>query len=748
MWKPTIRGLLARKVRLVLTALAVILGVAFTSATFVLTDTVKQSFDQLFAQTVSGVDLFVQGANSLGQGSSQRVPEGTLEEVRAVDGVARAEGFVTGYAQFVDRDGESVGGGGPPTFGVSWVDDGPFRLVADGESRAPRRDGEVAMDEATAVDQGFRVGDRVRVLLDGPAREFTIVGLFGFGDRSDFGAVTFAAFDLATAQQAFDARQAFDRIYVQRDPDVAVPVLRQRLARSLGPAYEVLTAEQAAQQDAEPVQDFLGFFTYALLGFAAIGVVVGAFVIFNTFTIRVTQRTRELGLLRAMGATGGQVIRSVVLEALLVGIVASVIGLVVGVVLGVGLLELMRGLGLKLPDTSTVLVARTVVVSLVVGVVVTVLASVLPALRASRVSPIAAINEQPSAVSGSMRRRIVAGTVVVALGVALVVLGLVRAESVSGVFEQVQVVGLGAFVVLVGVVMLLAVVARPVASVIGRPLRRLGPSGVLARENSMRNPRRTAITASALVIGLALVALTATFGASAKASVREGTGSGLRAEFVVKAGGFAGFSNEVANRLDGLRGVEVVVPMRITRAGIGDAVDTSSGTSGEVDTVAAADPADLARVVDLGFLEGGFEGLQRDVAGVLVDDVTARRNDLRVGDDVLMRFASGAVPLRVGGIYTNENFIGIFDQSLPIIVTPETYALGAGDRAQDTLVLVRAAAGQAQVAQVAMQRELARDFPNIDVLTRAQFRTEQQEQVDQFLTVLIAILALSELIAI
>jgi putative ABC transport system permease protein len=303
MWKATIRGLLARRVRLALTAMAVLLGVSFVSATYVLTDTVKRSFDAVFSQTLSGVDLQVQGPRALGTGDPPRIPERTLVSVRQVAGVARAEGFVTGYAQFVDRSGESIGGGGPPTFGASWTADGPFRLVEDGKSRAPRRAGEVAMDAATAREHGFSVGDNVRVLLRGPAQNFTIVGLFGFGDRYDFGAVTFAAFDLATAQRAFDAPGSLDRIYVQRDPDVTTGVLQARLGRALGPGFEVLTASEAVKQVGEPVRDFLGYFTYALLGFAAIGVVVGAFVIFNTFTILVTQRTRELGLLRAMGAS-------------------------------------------------------------------------------------------------------------------------------------------------------------------------------------------------------------------------------------------------------------------------------------------------------------------------------------------------------------------------------------------------------------------------------------------------------------
>jgi putative ABC transport system permease protein len=735
MWKATIRGLLARRIRLALTAMAVLLGVGFVSATYVLTDTVKRSFDAVFAQTLAGVDLQVQGPRPLGAGDPPRIPESTLARVREVPGVARAEGFVTGYAQFVGRDGESIGGGGPPTFGASWTDAGPFRLVADGVSRAPRRAGEVAMDAATARQNGFAVGDRVRVLLRGPAQDFRIVGLFGFGDRYDFGAVTFAAFDLRTAQQAFEAPAALDRIYVQREAGVPTPLLRARLAQVLGVRYDVLTTTEAVAQVGEPVRDFLGFFTYALLGFAAIGVVVGAFVIFNTFTILVTQRTRELGLLRAMGASGHQVVWSVVLEAFIVGAIASVLGLVVGVALGVGLLELLRGIGLQLPETSTVLLGRTIVVSLAVGVLVTVAAAVLPALRAARVPPVAAIDDVRPRTHGDLRRRVVAGSVVTALSVGLLAYGLLRADTVRGVLDQVQVVALGAFGVLVGVVMLLATVARPLAGAIGWPLRVLGTSGLLARANAMRNPRRTAVTASALVIGLALVGLTATFGESAKASVRKDTGAGLRADYVVKSEGFAGFSNDVADRLRALPEVAAVVPLRIADA----AIDGDVGTAGGVD------PDGLARVVALDFVSGGIAGLEED--GVLLDDETAAAHDVTTGDTVTLQFSRGALTLRVKGVYRNENFIGIFGQSIPVIVAGGVIDAGAGTT-QDTAVLVAARPGEDAAAGRAMKQALGRDFPNIDVLTRAEFRDEQTATVDQFLTVLVAILALSAIIAI
>jgi putative ABC transport system permease protein len=737
MWKATIRGLLARRLRLALTALAVLLGVSFVSATYVLTDTVKRSFDDVFRQTVAGVDFQVQATNTVGGNSDPaRIPESVADRVAVVQGVARAIPFVRGYAQFVDRDGQPIGGGGPPTLGFSWAEGGPLRLVGT-DSRAPAGAHEVLMDAGTARDNGYHVGDRVRVLLQGPAEQFRIVGLFQVGDRQDLGVVTGAAFDLATAQQAFDAQGALNAVYVQAAPGENLDALKARIEQELGGGYQVLTAEEAAIQTGRTVRQALGFITYALLGFAAIGVVVGAFIIFNTFTILVTQRTRELGLLRAMGATGGQVVRSVVLEAFLVGAVASALGLALGVVLGVGLLELLRALGLGLPDTTTVLEARTVVVSLIVGVVVTVLASVLPAIRAARVPPVSAINDIPqSGVQRRFGRRILLGSIVVVAGVATLVWGLDRADRVNGIDQQVEVVGLATFAVLVGVVLLLPAVVRPVVRVIGAPLRRLGPPGTLARANAIRNPRRTAVTASALVIGLALVGLAATFGASARASVAHDTATGLRADYVVKADGFAGFSDEAAARVAGVDGVAATMPMRFADVLV----------NGDIYTVGNADPAVFAKVVDLGLREGTVT--QLDDGGVLVAADTARRLGLHVGDTVSLSFTHSYAPLVVRGLYDNKNFIGLFGQSVPFLVTDTAMSAGAGGDQQDSLVLVKADDGRVEEVGAALKRSLDREFPNLSVLTLQEFRDDQQAQVNQFLAVIVAILVLSEIIAI
>ncbi len=734
MWKATIRGLFARKVRLALTALAILLGVSFVSATYVLTDSVKRSFDAVFAETLSGIDLRVQGASALGDASNPgRVPDSIVGQVAAVPGVRTAQGFVqTTSAQFVDADGHTIGGDGPPTIGISWVK-GPLRLT---DGRAPSGSGEVAMDAGTAARHGYHVGDRVRILLSGAAEEHRIVGIFGFGDTTDFGAVTFAAFDFATAQREFDAGSSVDSIYVQRDRDVTTRDLQARIEAALGPDYDVLTRSQATLQVGKPVRQFLGFFTDALLGFAAIGVVVGAFIIFNTFTILVAQRTRELGLLRAMGATGGQVVRSVALEAFAVGVVASALGLLAGIALGAGLLELLRQVGLDLPATSTVVLGRTVVVSLVVGVLVTVVAAAIPAVRAARVPPVAAIADVPERAVGAFGRRIAFGLVVLVAGAGLLLDGLSRARDASGILDQVQVVALGAFSVLVGVVMILPAVVRPAMRALGAPARRSGPPGVLARANAMRNPRRTAITASALVIGLALVGLTATFGASARASVGESTASGLRADYVVKSGGFAGFSTEVAARLRDLPAVTTAAPMRFTDGQV----------DGDATTVGGLDPALLGKVVDLDVVSGDASAL--DDTGVLISDELARHAGVGVGDALPVLFSHGQAPLVVRAIYRQQNFLGLFGQSIPVIVDPATIEFGSGGTPQDSLVLVQTDGGETRANQRALRRALANDFPNIDVLTRAQFRDDQQAQVDQFLTVLIAILALSELIAI
>ena len=325
MFRATLKAILARRLRLALTTLAVVLGVAFVTGTYVLTDTIGHAFDNAFAQTEVGIDLVVRAQDPYVRDPDERirVPDSLARRIAEVRGVATADGIVRGYAQFVGKDGDGIQHGGAPTLGLTWPEsgEGPLHLLDDGKSRPPERPNEVLMDSGTARRHGFHVGDRVQVLLDGPAREFRIVGLFGLGDLLDVGGVTFAVFDLETGQQVFESPGSLDAVDVTVEPGVAKATVERRILRELGPGIEVVTPHQVATERAEPVREGLGLLRYALVGFAAVGLVVGSFIIFNTFTILLAQRTRELGLLRALGASGRQVLGSVLGEAMVIGIV-------------------------------------------------------------------------------------------------------------------------------------------------------------------------------------------------------------------------------------------------------------------------------------------------------------------------------------------------------------------------------------------------------------------------------------------
>ncbi|HZP29421.1 MAG TPA: ABC transporter permease, partial [Acidimicrobiia bacterium] len=678
MWKATIRGILARRVRLALTALAVVLGVTFVSGTYVLTDTLDRSFNDVFDQTVSGVDLVVQARGAVstnGLLDLQRFPQVTLDTVRSVDGVRRADGLVHGTAQFVGKDGDNIRNGNLPTLGISWSqqgDEGPFRLV--GKGHAPHGPDEVAMDAGTAREHGFYVGDRVRVLLQGPAQTFRITGLFGFGTTFEFPA-TWAAFDLPTAQRAFAADGELDYVYVVAAPGTDLAALRARIADAVGPSYEVLFPDQAARSAEQPVHDLLSLLTQLLLGFAAIGLVVAAFIIFNTFSILVAQRTRELGLLRAMGASGPQVVGVVLAESAVVGALASAVGLGLGLAAAAGLLAILNAFGFHVPEGPTVLAARTVIVSIGVGFVVTVASSALPALRAARIPPIAAIDDVRPAPPKPFNVRAAIGIALVALGLPVLAFGLTKTRNAVNVVDEIWLVAVGALMVFFGVVTLLATFARPLADVLGWPAQVFGMSGVLARGNATRNPRRTSATASALVIGLGLVGLVAIFGDSTKASVQEAVDHGITADYVLKSQQFLPFSTEVATRARALPSVKGVATLRFHKVLV----------RGKVETLAAAEPRGLQDTVDLRVSKGSLGDLGPD--GVLVYQSAADDFGVHVGDMLPVQFTNDVLELRVAGIYHQEDFVGGFP--VPFVVSRALYETQFGPQQQAQVVYVK-----------------------------------------------------------
>jgi putative ABC transport system permease protein len=736
MLKVALRGLLARKFRLALTATAVLLGVMFVTTTYVLTDTLDESFKRVFEQSLSDVDVVVRGAPVRGDDDRTRIPQSVVGEVREIDGVAAARGFVQGYAQLIGRDGEAVDKG-VSSAGVTFVggrERGPMLLVDDGgaRSRAPRGPDELVVDVDTAREGGVRVGDTVDVLSAGPRRTFELVGVFRFGD-TDTGPFAFLAFDLPTSQDIAAAAGRLDAVYVRGDPGVPLPELRRSLRAGLGPAYDVLNPEQIVENDNQDVGEFVNLLTGLLLGFAALGVVVGAFIIFNTFTILVTQRTHELGLLRAMGASRPQVITSVVVEAAVVGALASAAGVLLGIVVAQLLMSLVDSLGFSIPSGDVVVAPRTVVLAVGVGLLVTVGAALWPAIRASRIPPVAAIGDLPEARVETFRRRALVGLVLLAIGIPVLLLGISRAQQAEDALDELPVVGLGALLLFFGVVVLLAVFARPLARGFGVPVRvAAGVPGAIAPGNAMRNPRRTAATASALVIGLALVAMVAVLGESAKAQI-DASGDNLRADLALDTTAFTGFSPEVIDRVEALPEVKSAVGFHFGRIPI----------EGQQERIIGMNGSGLADAFALQLEPGSTADIGLD--GILVSREEATEFGWALGDTVTLSFPLGDRPVRVVGVYGAEDI----SFGSPVFVSRELFRTSVPEADLDYRGYISVVPGvPVRRAKAAVEREIGRDFPNLEVLTQDEARDAEAELVDQFLGVLIALLFLSEAIAV
>ncbi len=592
------------------------------------------------------------------------------------------------------------------------------------------------MDVETARENGFQVGDTVDVLSAGPKERFTIAGFFAFGDSGEVGPLSIAAFDLPTAQRIMAGPGLLDAVYVTGEPGVSTAELRREVAGALGGTFEVSTSGQVAADSGEDITEFLDLLTGVLLGFAAIGLVVAAFIIFNTFTILVAQRTHELGLLRAMGASRRQIIVSVVIEAAVIGGVASVAGLALGVLLAGILFSVVGALGFDAPQGELVFETRTAVAAIAVGMFVTVGASVWPAFRAATIPPVAAINDLPALRTLTFHRRTLAGGALIAAGAPVLLVGIVQSQSADDVLSSLRVVGVGALLVFFGVIVLLATFARPLAGALGLPVRAVtGVTGAIARGNAMRNPRRTAATASALVIGLALVVMVAIFGESAKASVRASDDE-LRADLVIDTTQFTGFSPEVVTRMAALSEVDDAVGFRF------GSVRPVTTVGDDEERVVGMNGTGLEDVVDLQMRAGDVDIGDN---GMLIFAEEAQLYGLSVGDLMPLRFPERQIDVRVAGIYGQDDlFFGS-----PFVISSTLFRQGFAEADLDYRAYATVASGvEVDTARTAAAAELRDDFPNIKVLTREQYRGEQEQAIDEFLAVTVALLFLSEIIAI
>jgi putative ABC transport system permease protein len=734
MWRASVRNLLAHKVRLALSGLAIVLGVAFVSGTMIFTDTLSRTFTDLFASTAADVNVEAESAfdsgltgTGEGTGTASTVPAGVVDTVLGVDGVAAAAGYVQAEGVYVlDRDGDVLDTGGAPGIGISWEPERALSSSTLVDGRAPEGPAQVALDVDSAEKAGYTLGDTVPVLTTGPRVEAELVGVFTFGDTGGSAGASLTAFETPVAQDLFGDPGAFNGVSVAAADGTTHEQLRDRVAEALGDGYTVRTADEQAAALASDFQEGLAFVEIFLLAFAGIALFVGTFIILNTFSMLVAQRTRELALLRALGAGRAQVTRSVLLEALVLGVAGSAVGLAAGFGVAAGLRSLFGSFGLTL-DGGLVFALDTVLWATAVGVLVTVLAAYLPARRAARTPPVAAMRDDHVSVERSLRRRSLVGVVVATAGVA----ALTAAFLVDDDGTAASLVGLGALALLLGVIVLSPVIARPFLRGIGAVLPRLfGTAGHLARENAVRNPRRTAATASALMIGLALVSAFSIIGASTNASVDALIDESLGADYVVSTAVGAPFSAEIAEEIRGIDGVEAVTQQRFGQAAI-DGVPTF---------VSAVDARTLDSAVVLDYVAGGTDGLQD--GGLLVDEDTAASHGWSVGDSVPAVLANGQrLDLTLGGIYTANQAVGT------VVVSLEAFT-AAGGEPLDRFVYVDLAAGT-DAGIVRPELEAALDpYPVVTLKDQTEFAAEQKGFVDQLLLIINALLALSVIIAV
>ena len=635
MIRVALRGLSGRKFRTVLTAIAIVLGVAMMSGAYVLTDTIDKAFDAIFVESYAGTDAVVSGedAGITFEGEQSQpapIPEDVLEQVRDVDGVAVATGSVQDFqTKLLKPDGEPIDTGGAPSFafGIDTAPEyerfNPLNLV---DGRWPSGSEELAIDEGVADDEKLAIGDRIGVAALGPAREYEIVGIARYGDVSSLGGATFAIFDVPTAQTLLDKEGELDAVQAAAEDGVAPEELVASLRADLGQSVTVRSGTEQANEDSGEVATFTTIIRYFLLTFAGIALFVGAFVIFNTLSITVAQRTREFATLRTVGASRRQVLTSVIVEALVIGLLASVIGLFAGLGLAVGLNKLFVALNLDLPQTDTVFATRTIVVSLLVGTLITLIAGLSPAFRATRVPPIAAVREGAK-LPRSAFSRFAPYIAVVTVVLAVLALGYAMLAPDVATGSRFILLGFGVLALFIGVALLSSRLVVPLARLVGWPARRIGgAAGRLAEGNAMRDPGRTASTAAALMIGIALVTFVGVLAQGLRVSNSNAIEEQIQADLVVTSqDGYTEFPAAVGDAAAEIEGTEVVSNVRQDVAEVDGAGANLTGLDGST----------INQVYDFRWTEGSDEVLANLGAdGAVVPDDVAEDKDLAVGDSL------------------------------------------------------------------------------------------------------------------
>jgi putative ABC transport system permease protein len=726
-----LRSLWARRVRALATTFAVVIGVAFVAGSYVLTDTIFAAFDEIFSESLKGTSVVITARNPVEQESGEvpTISATLLPRVRRTPGVRLAAGAIFTPGGFFDSEGDAIGTKFAPKFISSSLPDG-LEALTYLEGHPPRGPAEASIDRAAAESADLKLGERIRVVGQRRARSYRLVGFTRLGSAS-FGGASIAQVTLPVAQRLTDKRGRFDQISVAARDGVSPATLKRRLERALPRSVRVETGTERADRSSEEIRDNLAFLQTVLLVFGFVALLVGAFLIFNTFSITVAQRVAEFGLLRTLGASRPQILALVVIEAVAIGLFGALVGIPGGYAMALMLNGLFEAIGVDLPTTGLVMETRTIVVSLAIGIVVTLVSSLVPALRSTRVPPIAALQAYAPPATGRRRLAYAALSVLLGLaGLAMLLVGLFGSGSAD---TRAGLMGVGAVAIVLGVSLFSPRLVPPLATAAGWPLERLRRlTGRLARENSQRNPSRTAVTAAALMIGLALVTFVTVFAAGLKSSVAQVIDENLAGGLVIQNGdGFSPIPAGAAVAARKVPGVELVATVRSAEAKL-----LGSGAKTRV----SAPTRDIGEAVELEWKQGGPATL-RDLGDgeAVLSESFASDHGLEVGDRFRLLTQTGARPsFRVAGEFSSK--LKVFGS---VLVTQRTMAC-AFDQTEDTIDFVKTEPGaDAARVQALLTAGAERAFPTAEVLDQQELKESREAQIEQLVRFFYVLLALA-----
>ena len=740
-----LRGLVAHKLRASLTAVAVLFGVAMIAGTLMLSDSVNQSFDDIFATANQGVDVSVRAKQEIETGfslpdSGAALREGLIKKVEAVDGVEQASGAIGDASSIaiLDENGDRIGPpqGGPPHI-VNSVQPAPFSPNTYLEGSAPQSDDEVGIDSFTAAEEGYEVGDKITITGADGVREYTLSGISEFGNGVPLGGASLVEMTLPEAQRVTDKPGEFDEISVEAAGGVSPEELRDRINEVLPATAQAKTGAQVASDDSGEIKDGFGFLTTALLVFAGITIFVGAFLIFNIFSITVAQRTREFGMLRTLGASSRQVLTTVIGEAFLIGLVASIVGIFAGIGFVKLLLVVFKALGFELPQSGLPIEPRTVIIAIAVGLVSTLASALVPALRATRVSPLEALRTDGGVdrETGSRKRGVIAGLLAV-VGIAIILAGLFAASDLG---PALGLMGFGLILLFIAIAMLGGRLVAPLASLVGKPIEKArGVTGRLARENTLRNPSRTATTSSALMIGVALVVFVLMLGSAITKSVADALDKTFTGDVAIyNVDGFSTISAEIAPAVGKLDGVAAASPI----ASAGGRVEGVDGDQ----LINGIDAANLTQAADLDWVDGDDSTLaQLGDNGAIAESDFADQNGIEVGDALTLTTPNGStLDVVVKGTVRDRVNLLVNSLALPISLLRADF-----QARQDTLVLTKFDDGaDFDTVRGEIDALLTDRFPNAESRSQQEVKDEQEQSINGLVSLIYVLLTLAVILS-